>query len=201
MRIRPRSERWSRTTKNQHRPRSRRLLLAGLFALLLPVAAQVVPSEPSQDDRAPLRIEVEELLIPVIVRDGHAKEVRDLTQADFRYSTTASCKPSPGSRSCVSRAENPPSRKAAKLPITPFLLRRPSSRRNDRSSFFLTTGTSALRALLKFKMPLSQMLDRSLGPSDRAVVLSFFGTNSGFTNDHAVLAATIRKIKTHPALR
>jgi VWFA-related protein len=44
------------------------------------------------------------------------------------------------------------------------------------------------------------MLGKSLGPSDRAVVLSFYGINSGLTKDHAVLAAAIQKIRSRQML-
>jgi hypothetical protein len=60
------------------------VLAVGLSAFCFRAAAQIAPSTASQDDHVPLRLEVKELLIPVIVRDGHAKEIGDLTEADFQ---------------------------------------------------------------------------------------------------------------------
>ena len=200
MRIRSCSETSSSTMRSKHGPRPRRVLLAGLFALLLPAAAQVVPSEPSQDDRAPLRIEVKELLIPVIVRDGHAKEVQDLTEADFQVFDNGKLQTITGFsvlHFASGESTRQESGQAADHSVPPGA----AVVSSQRSLVFLFDDRHlGPSSLIEVQNAALQMLDRSLGPSDRAVVLSFFGTNSGLTNDHAVLAAAIRKIKTHPML-
>jgi VWFA-related protein len=185
---------------SEHRPRARRVLLAGLFALLLPAAAQVAPPAITQDEHAPLRIEVKELLIPVIVRDAHAKEVQDLTQADFQVFDNGKLQTITGFsvlRFASRESLRQESSQTADHSVSPA----PAVASPERSLVFLFDDRHlSPSSLIEVQNAALQMLDRSLSPSDRAVVLSFFGTNSGLTNDHAVLAAAIRKIRAHQVL-
>lgn len=173
-------------------------MLASLFAFVLPATAQVAPAA-SQDDRASLRIEVKELLIPVIVRDTHGNEIQDLTQADFqvfdngKQQTIAAFSALHFTSQFPGQTANHPSSESAS--------QMPASAPPARSVVFLFDDRHLSPInLIDVQRAAVQMLDRSLGPSDRAVVLSLFGTNSGLTSDHAVLAAAIQKIKARQAL-
>ena len=197
MKIRSCSETLSSTMRSENRPRARRVLLTGLFALLLPAAAQVAPPEVSHDDHAPLRIEVKELLIPVIVRDAHAKEVHDLTQADFQVFDNGKLQTITGFSVLHFAGGDSPGQEGSQT-AGPSVSPAPTVASPQRSLVFLFDDRHlSPSSLIEVQNAALQMLDRSLGPSDRAVVLSFFGTNSGLTNNHAVLAAAIRKIKAH----
>ena len=177
----------------------RRVLLFSVFALTLSAAIEAAPQTAPTDDH-PLRIEAKELLIPVVVRDGQGKEVQDLTKADFQVFDNGKLHATTGFSTLH-------------FPLQPALVRPVGETGHESGPPASGSGSSARTVvlliddrhlspanLIEIQRGAVEMLDRSLGPSDRAVVLSFFGTNSGLTNDHAVLAAAIGKVKTRQVL-
>ncbi len=173
------------------------VFIGSLAALSAPVAAQLTPKDLPAGQPPPLRIEVNSLLIPVVIRDPRGEIVSGLTQADFKvfdqgkqqavtgFSILRSTSPEHPSPAAVPTAAEMPTQ-ASSAPPTP----------QPRSLILLfddrhLTPTS----LIEVQKSAAQVLDRALGPADHAVVLSFLGTNSGFTSNHAALEAAMQKIR------
>jgi VWFA-related protein len=171
--------------------------VAGVFALSIPTAEQAAAP---QDDRTPLQIEVKELQIPVIVRDAGGKEVRDLTQANFQVFDEGKLRTIIGFSVLHSASAQSPTQPAS-LTNTGSGPPAPTTDAPVRSVVFLFDDRHlGPTNLIEVQRAAVQMLDHSVGPSDRAVVLSFFGVNSGLTSNRALLAAAIEKIKAHQVL-
>jgi VWFA-related protein len=184
--------------KTEHRPSSRSVLLASMLAFVLPATGQVAPAA-SQDDHASLRIEVKELLIPVIVRDTQGNEVQDLTQADFQVFDNGKLQTVTAFSALHFTSTQIPGQPAGQTGNESASLA-PASTSTARSVVFLFDDRHLSPTnMIEVQHAAVRMLDRFLGPSDHAVVLSLFGTNSGLTTDHAVLAAAIQKIKARQA--
>ncbi len=180
-----------------HASRVFALLIAPLF-IALSAAAQGVTSLTAQSDQSPLRIEVKALLIPVVVRDAHDQVVVDLTQADFEVSDQGKRQAITGFsviRSASASAGAPAAAPASALPASAP----PSPAPTPTRSIVILFDDRHLdpTGLTEIQNRAAKMFAGTIGAADRAVVLSYFGVNSGITNNPDTLVSAVRRIKAH----
>lgn len=167
-----------------------------------PIQPETLPAgQPANvpDSGVTLRIDVPELLVPVVVRDKQGRAVGNLGKDDFKlfdqgkeraitgFSIVKSATAIGGvqaAASVASAAESAPPVAAAPNRFIVFLF-------DDRH---LTSSDLAIT-----QKAATQMLDAPLAPTDHAAVLSLTGFNSGFTDDRAALQAAIMKLSVHQA--
>ena len=168
-------------------------------------ASASLPSLDSDGASPMLRIEAQELLVPVVVRDKQGHAVGNLTKDDFKvfdqgkardirgftvFMSGATSAPSPGSGHGDASAAIPhdAQQSGAQSPVgRRFKILLFDDRHIDSTGLAL-----AQKAAL-------HMLDEPLASSDYAAVVSLSGANSGITQDRAVLKAAINKLSIHAA--
>ena len=179
------------------------LCLMGLF-LHRGIAQQspLADSPQAAPQPAPLptiQAEVNVLLLPVVVRDEHGHAVDNLTKEDFkvldagkpRAITGFSVERNPALTGDVKATEPAPPTSA---PATPVASQRPVSQ-NRFIVFLFDDRHLSPGDLEQVKQSATKMLDQPFAVTDRAVILSFLGVNSGITRDPAVLKAAVLKLK------
>ncbi len=174
------------------------LLMAPLFIAFSAAVAQGVTQMTAQSDQAPLRIEVKALLIPVVVRDAHDQVVIDLSQADFdvfdqgkRQAITGFSIIRSASAAVGGAAPAPASALPASAP--------PPQPPTPTRSIVILFDDRHLdpTGLTEIQDRAAKMFAGTIGPADRAVVLSYFGVNSGITNNPDTLVSAVHRIKAH----
>jgi VWFA-related protein len=178
-----------------------------LFCLGLVISIETQAQQPQQT-AAPtppsvIKASVNEVLVPVVVRDAKGRAISNLSKSDFQVfdngkpqtitgftiikrateaSATNSSAPSPDATNSpsVSQPTSPPQR------FVVFLF--------DDYNLTFSDLPNAQQAAIK-------ALDSALAPTDVAAVLSTSGANSGLTRDHAKLKQAILDLKVKPLLR
>jgi VWFA-related protein len=179
-------------------------VLFSLASILAPAIAAQPPEQAQAPSGVPtLRLEVNAVLVPVVVRDAQGHAVGNLSQADFKVLDQG--KPQivigmtlvqSGSGAGNRPAGQPvPGAPAAATPGAPPLQPQPAAARGRTTVFLFDDRHLAAADTDAVKQAAMQMLAEPLPDGDRAVVISFLGLNSGMSHDHAVLQAAVQKLK------
>jgi VWFA-related protein len=167
--------------------------LLGLCTYLI---AQQPEGAPTQDSGITFKSGVNVVLVPVVVRDGRGRAVGDLMAEDFQvfdrgkpqHITGFTIQKRAGFRKDLLASAPPPS----PLQVVPEWAATP-----DRFIVFLFDDLHlAPDNLMQVQKATSKMLTESLATTDMAAVVSLSGTNTGFTQQPAVLQEAIRKLHT-----
>jgi VWFA-related protein len=164
--------------------------------------------EAAQGGDFKIKVGVNSVLVPVVVRDAHGRAVGDLTQKDFELFDQDKAKPIVG----FSVQE-----RAAAGTEAPRVEAAPASAASPAATASVPTIGPSVPAvperfvvflfddmhfepgdLMRVKTVATKMLGQSVGESDIAAVVTTSGTSSGLTRDHAALEAAIEKLAAHP---
>jgi VWFA-related protein len=150
---------------------------------------------PAQDSSLTIKSNVNEVLVPVVVRDAQGHAVGNLKKEDFQVFDNG--KPQVITGFTLVQRAAPMTRVNSPTPAPidlPTALRPPPAPERFVALLFddlnLSTGD-----LIQAQKAAIRILDGSLLPSDIAAVLSTSGIDSGFTFDHNGLEETILSLK------
>jgi VWFA-related protein len=181
-----------------------------LFCILSIVLSSVPIRLVSQTTQhAPtIRVQVDSVFIPVVVRDAQGHTVNDLTKDDFQifdngklisnfgfavekraeiYSTKAAESPAPAAP--APNVLNQLSEPHAEPPPTRFIV------------FVFDNLHLSVGELMRVQQSASNILAETITPSDMAAVVPLSGMNSGLTRNTANLQEAVNKIKVQQVLR
>jgi VWFA-related protein len=181
---------------------------AGAFlffpCLFISIEAQAQQSPQTPAPPPPLiKAHVNEVLVPVVVRDAHGRAVGNLSKDDFQVFDNGKPQTITGftiiKRATDSTAANSsaPSEPATDSPALSQSLS-PSQRF---VVFLFDDYNLTFSDLPSVQQAAIKTLDSSLAPEDFAAVLSTSGSNSGLTRDHAKLKQVILDLRVKTLLR
>jgi len=178
-------------------------LLAAATACMMLISPSCLLPQQTDQPKAPgsdvaIRVAVNSVLVPVVVRDSQGRATGDLKQEDFRVfdnnkehaisgfsiqrraseATAASVAPMPNS-----------------APVAPVAAAPAKSSPNRFVIYLFDDMHLAANDLQRVQQVATKLVNTSLGNSDAAAILSFSGTNSGLTRDPAKLNEAIAKLR------
>jgi VWFA-related protein len=172
----------------------------GVAALLLPSVAQPAQQAAPSNGPPAIHIDTNALLVPVVVRDGQGNAIGTLTQSDFQVFDQGKPMPISGftlAKSGAAPIDAPPAAASpapAATAASGAIAAPPAVQPRFIAFLFDDRHLNAID-LDQTKKAASQILNEPLAVTDRAVVLSFLGVNSGLTRDPAVLQSAIAKLR------
>jgi VWFA-related protein len=177
-----------------------RLFAIAVCTLILPtwLAAQ-------STQQNTIRVQVESVFVPVVVRDAQGKTVNDLTESDFQIFDNF--KLIPHFEFAVEKRAEIYSRKVAEPPIpAPANSGQLSAARATplptRFIVFVFDNLHlSFAELMRVQKAASKILTETMNETDIAAVVSLSGMNSGLTHDTAKLQETVNKIQVQQVLR
>jgi VWFA-related protein len=181
----------------------------GVFLFCLGLVISIgVQAQQSQQTAAPtphavIKAKVNEVLVPVVVRDAQGRAVGNLSKDHFQVFDNGKLQTITGF-SMVKRATEPsaancsvPSPHATDSPT----VSQPISLPQRFVVFLFDDYNLTFSDLPNAQQAAIKALDSSLAPTDVAAVLSTSGANSGLTRDHAKLKQVILDLKAKTLLR
>ena len=169
---------------------------SGSAPAVTPPAPIVTQATPAPESTTTLRLNVDSVLVPVVVRDSHGDSVDDLQQQDFAAFDNG--KPWPISRFLVEKRgiqPKPPNAMAAVMPQESSL--------PDRVTVFVFDDMHlSIEDLAHLQEAGSKALDAALTGGDMAAVVSTSGkVNSGLTRDGEKLADAVKALRANEIYR
>jgi VWFA-related protein len=173
-------------------------LCVGAFA-----TGQQTGAAGGQSGDVTIKVGVNSVLVPVVVRDRQGRAVGDLKQADFELFDQDKAKAIVGftvqmragggdvAAAAAKRATTPSVLSLAPPPVVPAVPQRFIVFLFDDMHF--EPGD-----MLRVKKVALKMMGESISATDEAAVVTTSGASSGLTRDHAALEAAVEKISAHP---
>ena len=167
-------------------------------------AGAAAASAQAQGGDFKIQVGVNSVLVPVVVRDAHGREVGDLTQKDFQLFdhdkqtviSGFSVQRRAAAETSAPKVENGTQAVAPPPPSITILNTAPPM--PQRFIAFLFDDMHFEPAeLLRIKIVATKILGQTIGASDMAAVVTTSGTSSGLTRDRAVLEGAVAKISPH----
>src|ERR1035437_769894 len=140
-----------------------------LCFLTLALQPRGLAQQPKGSDEFTLKVDVNAVLVPVVVRDAQGRAIGDLRQEDFKVLDQG--KPRKLTGFSVEKSEAEEGAPAAGLPAPPAPTGAAAAKRFI--AFLLFDRLNGLVVLVQAKNAVAILLDEPLAVGDRAVVLSF----------------------------
>jgi len=181
-----------------------RIICSGrLFAIVLSCILPILPITAQNSRQAPtIRVQVESVFVPVVVRDTNGHVVKDLTKDDFQIFDNG--KLISDFEFAIEKRAEIYSTKAVDSPHSAVgvLNQSPAKPAPTRFIVFVFDNLHiSVDELMRVQTAASKILVRAITESDMAAVVSLSGMNSGLTRDTAKLQETVGKIGVQRALR
>ena len=145
-----------------------------------------------------IHVDVNELLVPAVVRDGKGLTVGGLDKGDFRVLDQGKPRAITGFTVENSAATEGVQRAPESGSASSAAVAQPAATRDRYIVFLFDDRHLELSDLAITQKAATKMLDEPLGAGEYADVLSFMGVNSGITRDSVALKAAIIELKAHP---
>lgn len=166
-----------------------------------PLPLDIARSASVPEDTPKLRIETQEVLVPVVVRDKQGHAIGNLTKDDFTVLDQGKAKEIRGfSLIEPARARGPQQGAGtAPQPMGPDGTGTNPAASNRFIIFLFDDRHVSSSDLAIAQKAATRMMDEPLASSDYPAVLSLSGANSGITQDRAVLKSAVMKLSVHHA--
>lgn len=178
---------------------SARLLCAGVqfsLALTLSLCAEAQQRQPPVPSTLPeIIVKVDEVLVPVVVRNARGESLGTLTKEDFRVFDDGKLQTLTGFSVTERTGESNPAVASAPANNSSPLAPQPPSQAERSVVFVFDDLNMSSSELTRAKQAVSNLFETSLPASDMAAVASTSGPNTGLTHDHAKLQQAIRNLK------
>jgi len=178
-----------------------------LFCLGLVISIEV-QAQQSQQTAAPtpppaIKASVNEVLVPVVVRDAQGHAIGNLTNDDFQVFDNGKPQTITGFTIIKRATETSAANSSAPSPDAPDFpaVSQPISRPQRFVVFLFDDYNLSVTDLAHAQQAAMKALDSSLALGDFADVLSTSGDNSGVTRDHAKLKQVIMDLKVKTLMR
>ncbi|MGB7466330.1 MAG: VWA domain-containing protein [Candidatus Acidiferrum sp.] len=175
-----------------------RLLCTGVqfsLALTLSLCVQAQQGQPPEPTIPEIIVKVNEVIVPVVVRNAQGESVGTLTKEDFQVFDGGNLQTLTGISVTERTGESNPAVAPAPAnngsPVAP----QPPSHAERSVVFVFDDLNMSRNELTQAKQAVSKLFETSLPASDMAAVASTSGSNTGLTRDHAKLQQAVRSLK------